>query len=186
MEFDKVVSERHSVRRFSTKKVDWKDVVEAVDAARLTPLAGNIPTLRFVIVSDRAKIKEISEACQESFVSQAQYIVVVCSVLTQVVRNYDEDGEVYARQQAGAGIQNFLLKLTELGLGSCWIGDFAEEQVKRISHIPEDVNVEAVIPIGYEMPPKAKPRKKFDLDRVMFFDMWGERYMKPLKRVEAI
>ncbi len=186
MEFDSVVNGRHSVRRFSTKKVDWKEVVEAIDAARLVPLAGNISTLKFIVVSDVDKIRKLSDACQSDFVSHVQYVVVVCSVLTQVVRSYEDEGEVYARQQAGAAIENFLLKLTDMGLGSCWIGAFVEEQVRRILQIPDGVVIEAVLPVGYEMPQKAKQRKKIDLDRSLYFDKWGNRYMNKVKRVEAV
>jgi len=35
------------------------------------------------------------------------------------------------------------------GLGICWIGDFKNDEVKKILTIPEDLNVVAITPLGY-------------------------------------
>src|SRR3989344_5695370 len=112
MDFDKVVKGRKSVRKFKSKKPDWRDIIEAVDFALKIPLAGNIPSLKFILVSDVKKIQDLADACQQDFISQASYVVVVCSDPKDVVRSYDlEMGERYIRQQAGASIEQFLLKL---------------------------------------------------------------------------
>ena len=79
MEFDDVVNERKSVRKFRSKKPDWKKIIEAVESALQTPLAGNIPTLKFVLVDDRKVINKIAKASQQSFVAQVHYLVVVCN-----------------------------------------------------------------------------------------------------------
>ena len=39
------------------------------------------------------------------------------------------------------------------GLGTCWIGAFAESEVKRIVGIPEHVKVVAMITVGYPSSP---------------------------------
>jgi len=186
MDLDKTIKERHSTRRFSSKNVNWRDVIKAVDAARLAPLAGNIPTLKFIVVLDDEKISQLAEASQQDFVSQAQYVVVVCSDKSNSERSYDERADKYSKQQAGAAIENFLLKITELGLATCWIGFFVEEQIKRILQIPDNIDVEALFPIGYELPPKSKQRIKPNLDNVLYFDTWKNKYMEKWKKPEAI
>jgi len=65
MDLDKAIKARHSVRRFKTKSADWRDIIKAIDAARLAPYAGNIPTLKFIIVTDEEKIKQLAVACQQ-------------------------------------------------------------------------------------------------------------------------
>ncbi|MCK4721500.1 nitroreductase family protein, partial [bacterium] len=54
------------------------------------------------------------------------YIIVVCSDITQLKRSYGSRAEMYGRQQAGAVIENILLKVTDLKLASCWVGAFDE------------------------------------------------------------
>jgi nitroreductase len=186
MQLDKAIKERHSVRRFSTKKVNWRDILKAIDFAKLAPLAGNIPTVKFIVVLDDDKIKQLANACQQDFVGTVQYIVVICSDPKQCVRSYDERGKKYSTQQAGAAIENFLLKITDLGLATCWVGAFSDEQVKRILEIPEDIEVEGIFPIGYEMPPKSKQKIKPSLDSTLYFNTWKNKYMKALKKPEPI
>jgi nitroreductase len=35
------------------------------------------------------------------------------------------------------------------GLGTCWIGAFDNDEIKKILDIPEEVNVVAITPLGY-------------------------------------
>jgi len=180
MDLDKVIKARHSARHFSTKKVDWRDIMKAIDLARLAPLAGNIPTLKFLIVSDEEKIGRLAEASQQEFVAEARFVVVVCSSFDQLKRSYDSRSDKYAKQQAGAAIENFILKITELGLATCWIGAFADNQVKSILQISDNVEVEALFPIGYELG-KGKQRIKPQLDQCVYFNTWKNKYMEPWK-----
>jgi len=185
MELDKTIKERHSVRSFKeTKKPSWEEVVKAIDAANYAPLAGNISTIRFIVVQDKEKLKQIAKACQQSFVASTGFIVVVCSDLTQLKRSYEDTAQKFSRQQAGAAIQNFLLEITNLGLGSCWVGAFSEQQVKQILTIPDDIEVEAILPVGFEFEKKPKQRKRPDLDNVLYFDKWKNKFMLPQYKKE--
>lgn len=184
MDINKAMKERHSVRKFTSKQVDWKDILEAIDYARLAPLAGNIQTMKFVIVDDKEKIRQIADACQQQFVSQASYVLVLCSDPQQIERSYGSRANMYIRQQAGACIENFMLKITELGLASCWIGAFVDSQIRKTLTIPDNIIVEAVLPIGYEFG-KTKQRIKPDLQNMMFFNKWKAKFMTPWKKPEA-
>ncbi|MFH1711496.1 MAG: nitroreductase family protein [Nanoarchaeota archaeon] len=190
MNIDKAIKERHSARRFSTKKVKWQDIIEAIDAANLAPLAGNIYSRKFILVDDKDKIKELAEASQQSFFQNVDYVVAICSDKTSVVKSYDKRGETYSRQQAGAAVENFLLKIVDLGLSSCWIGAFVDDEVKRVLEIPqqdyENIDVEALLPVAYEMPKKAEQKRKANLDNVLWFNKWKNKYMREPRKPEAI
>lgn len=185
MDLDKAIRTRHSARRFSTKRVNWRDIIKVIDVARLAPLSGNIPTLKFIVVTEDDKIRQLADACQQDFVGTVNYIVVICSDPKSCKRSYDNRALKYLPQQAGAAIENFLLKLTDLGLATCWTGAFSDEQVKRILQIPDDIVVEALFPIGYELG-KSKQRIKPHLDSCLYFNIWKNEYMKAIKKPEAI
>ncbi len=180
MNFDRVVKERWSCRLYSGKKPDWRDIVVAIDVANSAPLTGNIPTLKFILVSDKKKIAQIAEACQQDFIANIDYVVVVCSDEKLLGKAYGEIAEKYARQQAGAAIENFLLKITDMGLASCWVGAFAESMIKTLLRIPDEVTVEAVLPVGYARP-LGRQRKKPNIDSLLYFNEWKNKYMKPWK-----
>lgn len=188
MEFDEVVKERKSIRKYSDKKPDWRDVIECIEFARYAPMAGNDCTLKFIVVSDKKSIQRIADASQQSFVATAKYIIVVCSDPRKAINSYGKKGEIFVRQQAGAAIENFLLKITEKGLATCWIGYFVEDQIKNELRIPEFAQVEALFPIGYESGAKGekKPKKdKIDLNNILFFDHYGKKKMVVPRKVDA-
>jgi len=185
MDFDKILKERHSVRKFkTTKKPNYRQITDILEAATKNPLAGNIYSIKYLVVQDKEKIKALTVAAQQDFFDDVEYIIVVCSDKHNIKTSYEGRAEMYSRQQAGAAIQTMLLKITELGLASCWVGAFSDETVKRILKIPDDIDVEAMLPIGYEMG-KGKQSRKPTLDDVMFFDTWRNKFMKPRRVLEG-
>jgi nitroreductase len=184
MELDKAIKERRSVRKYKDKKPDWRKILESIDMARYAAMAGNSYTLKFILVDDSEKISKIAEAAQQDFIKKAKYVVVACSNPSRPVNEYGEAGHIWVRQQAGAAIQNFLLKLIEEGLSTCWVGYFYEDKIKKELKIPEGVQVEAVFPIGYEFE-KPKTRKlKIELDRILYFNKYGDVKMKHPKETD--
>lgn len=180
MKLNEAIEKRASVREFSSKKVKWSDVLEAIDAAIKAPLAGNLCNLKFLVVDDQDLKNRISEFSQQGWMAKAGYIVVVCSDESPLSKMYHKRGLIYSRQHAGAAIENFLLRITDLGLGACWVGAYADELAKQLLKIPENINIEAIIPIGY---PSKKPKKsgKASLENVINWNKWGVD-KKPVKR----
>jgi nitroreductase len=58
-------------------------------------------------------------------------------------------------------------------IGSCWIGDFKEENVKKLLSIPRSWNIVALISFGY---PAEKPQsgKKKPIEEIVSFNRFGE------------
>ena len=150
MDFDSVVRKRKSVRSFTNKKASWKQVLEAIDAALQGPFAGNNNHLNFLIVENKDVIKKISELCEQEWIAESGILIVVCSDDANLENIYDERGRVYSRQQAGAAVQSLMLKLTDLGLGSCWVGSYPDGDIRKVFDIPKHIQIEAIVPVGYE------------------------------------
>jgi len=186
MQLKDAIKQRKSVRRFLDKKPDWRKIIRVIDAVRFAPMAGNLFSLKIILVKDEEKIKKLAEASQQSFVSQAKYVVVFVSNDERVKRSYGERGEKYARQQAGAAIENFLLALHEQGLATCWVGAFADEQVRRVLAIPDEMTVEAIFPVGFETKIKTPQKPKKDLEDILYFDEFKNKYMKPKTRTSLV
>ncbi|MFH1787474.1 MAG: nitroreductase family protein [archaeon] len=184
MELDEAIQSRKSVRKFNSKKPDWRDIIECIDAARYAPMAGANYSLKFIIVDKLETIQKLADAAQQDFVSKAQYVVVVCTNPSRTINSFEERGKIYCRQQAGAAIENFLLKIQEKGLSTCWVGLFVDNLVKRALKIPEDINVEAMFPIGYEYS-KTKPKNKIDLDRILYFNEYKNKKMNSPKKLNV-
>lgn len=178
MQLDKAIETRRSIKKFTSKKPDWRNIVQAIDSTRYAPKAGGNFTSKFIIIDNLKHIQEITKSCQQAFVGEAQYIVVVCSDPSRIINLFGKKGKDYVKQQSGAAIQNFLLKINELGLGACWVGHFDENTIKRILKIPEEIDVEAIMPIGYAGKNQPLRKSKIDLDNILYFDKYKQKKMK--------
>lgn len=184
MEFNTIVKKRKSVRAFKKKKPDWRSVLEAIDLANQGPFAGNNNHLRFLIVEDDKIIDEIAALCEQKWIKQVKLVVLVCSDDTHLEALYGERGRIYGRQQAGAAIQTFLLALTNLGINSCWIGAYSDELVRGKLNIPQHIQIEAIVPLGFEDGNVKKPRKK-ELERTLYWESWENVKRPTIFREEA-
>lgn len=179
MDFSDVLKERKCVRNYSAKNVRLDEIMAICEASRYSPMAGNIYTIRLVLVHDKeTKVKLAEAALGQDFIIDAPYVIVVCSDLSNLARSYPEHASVYSRQQAGAAIENIFLKVTELGLATCWIGAFDENAVRRILRIPEKIQIEAILPIAVPLG-KTVTKKKPELKQILYFEKWGQSTAKP-------
>jgi nitroreductase len=183
MQLKEAIVSRESTKRFNGKAVSWKKIIEAIDLARHSPMAGNIPSVKFVLVQDKKIIKKIADATQQTFVQDASAIAVVVSDREKVLKMYDYNQKGFAQQQAGAMIENFLLALTEKKIAHCWVGFFDDSLVKEAIALDEEREIEALIVIGERAKIKQEKRAKPELETILFFEKWGTRKMEPESRV---
>ncbi len=182
MKLTDAIEKRMSIRKFKDKKVDFGDVLEIINSSLQTPLAGNISTLKFVIVTEPDMKQKIAEYSDQLWISEADTVIVVCSNTSRLKALYDNRAKDYARQQVGAAIQNFLLRATDMGLASCWVGAFTESEIASALSIKgDDISIEAILPLGY---PAEKPmaKKKVSLENAIFWEKWGQTKKPTLRK----
>ncbi len=77
-------------------------------------------------------------------------------------------------QSLGAAMQNLLLAAYAAGLGACWFcaPGFCKETVRKMLTIPEAVEPEALVIMGYAAETPSAPPKK-SLNEYCFVDEWG-------------
>lgn len=175
MEFDSVVQKRKSVRSFKDKKVDWRKLMDAIDSAIQSPFADGVNNLNFIIVEEPKTIDKIAGFANQRWINESGALVVVCSDDTHLENLHGERGRVYSRQQAGSAIQTFLLKLTDLGLSGCWVGSYSDELIKQLLSIPSHIQIEAIIPVGYESSKPEKKKQRKNLEHSIYWEEWDSR-----------
>ena len=173
MKTQDAIESRSSIRDFSNKKVKFDLVLEAIDAANQAPFAGNINNLKFLIVETQENKNLIAEYAQQYWINEAQWIVIVCSEFKKLEELYQDRAQMYAKQQAGAAIENMLLRITDLGLASCWVGAFADDGIKAHFKIPDNWEIEAIIPIAYPKNKNSKHSRKIKLESKIFWEKWN-------------
>ncbi|MFW9795141.1 MAG: nitroreductase family protein, partial [Candidatus Thorarchaeota archaeon] len=121
------------------------------EAASSAPSAGNIQPWEFIIVRDPYQQHELSVAAlNQSFIEDAPVAIVVCADQARSEEGYGSRGrDLYCLQDTAAATENLLLAAHAMGLGTCWIGAFDEEMVRKIMKTPKHVKPVAIVPIGY-------------------------------------
>jgi len=175
------IKKRRSIRSYKRDPVPDDDLKKILEAGIWAPSAGNRQSWEFIIVKDRQRKVDLSYAAYEQdFIVRADTVIVVCANTERSARRYGNRGRtLYAIQDATIATQNMLLAATALGYGTCWIGAFNEEQVKKILKIPEGIRPIAIVPVGVpNESPEPPPRTPIEV--VTHVEQFGNR-MKDLK-----
>lgn len=168
MDVLKAIEERRSIREYVDKIPSEEVVYSIIEAGRLAPSAGNRQPYRFVIVWDREKIRKIAKVSM-SFLSKAGVIIVGAADPKLSPKWYPVD--------LGISLEHMVLTAQAQGLGSCWVGAFDENEIKKILEIPKEVTIVAMLGVGYpRLTPHPTSRKK--MEEIAYRDRWNNPYTK--------
>jgi len=160
MDIFQAITGRRSVRAFQSQQIPSDTLRKILEAARVAPSARNLQQWKFVAVTEPTKIKELAATTGQNFVSTAPAIIAGVSLDPERIMTCEVPA--YAVDLAIA-MSNITLAATALGLGTCWIGKFHQQQAKRVLHIPSKYKVVQLMPIGYPADsPSPKVRKSFE------------------------
>ena len=165
------IRNRRSIRAYTSKNVSEEEVRKLIDAASWAPSAGNIQPWEFVVVRD-AKIKRglSAAALDQTFIEEAPVVIVVCANEMRSAWGYGRRGTtLYCLQDTAAAIQNLLLAACAMGLGTCWIGAFHEEEVRKVLDVPRGVRPVAIVPVGHPAE-KPAPRSRRSMSEIIYYE----------------
>ncbi len=167
MTFKELILRRQSVRKYTDKAVEAEKLQQCLEAARLAPSASNSQPWTFVVVVEPALRQKVAKETYgplksfNKFVPEAPVIVVF--VLEKPKLLTDIGGRIknkeWSTMDIGIAADHFCLQAADLGLGTCMLGWFNEQQVKELLHIPENKTIALLITLGYA-PDDYKQRKK--------------------------
>ena len=161
MEVHQAIKTRRSVRNYKPDPVPEEKLNKVLETARLAPSAHNEQEWKFVIVKNAEKRKKLAEAAlNQEFVGEAPVVIAAVAlepeeVMSSGVPNYAVDLAI--------AVDHMTLAAVEEGLGTCWVGAFSQEKVKKALGIPERYKVVVLLPLGFPADkPKTKSRKNLE------------------------
>ncbi|MEW5759371.1 MAG: nitroreductase family protein [Candidatus Thermoplasmatota archaeon] len=145
------IESRRSIRRYKQESIPNEKLNKLLEAARLAPSAGNRQPWELIVVTNKETLKKLPRACKD------QKFVSECSVF---IAGIGDPQQKWYQVDLAIAFEHIALAAVELGLGSCWIGAFYEEEIKQILSVPENKAVVACMTIGIPAEsPEARPRK---------------------------
>jgi nitroreductase len=158
---DTVLS-RRSVRRYEPKEIPRDVLDQILEAGRQAPSAANKQPWHFIVLTDSEFKKELSKGLFNRFIKDAPVTIVGCAHKDKIAGKWSIVSTTIA-------LQNMVVAAWAMGVGSCWIGDFNEEKVKRLLSISENWNIIALVSFGYPAE-KPQPRKKKPVEEIVGFN----------------
>jgi len=184
MNYSALIQNRNSVREFSDKYVSFEDMdkIKAYHAKAVRRLLPDLETeLRLFGLDARAAL-EGAAGYKRFLVGSPQYMVLLSAK------------SPYAQINAGFIMEDLILKLSDMGLDSCWLTFTDSEYIKTALEIESELDVVAIAAFGYGMKTTKRLRlnalsmsnidvsaqrqyfqPKRSLYDMVFMDSWGNR-----------
>lgn len=203
MSLSDVIKKRRSIRKYLPRQVPNGIVKEVLAAAGWAPSAHNSQPWRFIVLADASVKRRLADAMADAWVKDLQrdgitvesdkrterverfatapVLVLACLTVVDLRKFPDSERQMCERdlavQSFGAALQNLLLAAHVKGLGACWFcaPAFCKETVRKILKIPDAVEPQAFVAMGYPAEKPKVPIKKL-LEGYCFIDLWGRPF----------
>jgi nitroreductase len=188
-----LLKHRVSVRRFQNRPIPEDVIQEMLEAARLSPSGGNEQPWAFGVVTDCARIKEISMLAHgQKWIARALLLIVLCTVCVEDSRGgRDIQKHRYPQyewelaqipqplywalnqeeHQTKIPGTHMVLVALEHGVDSCWVSRFDVKELAQLINLPEHYLPSEILVFGYPEFEQT-PRSKKSLDEIVFRDVF--------------
>jgi nitroreductase len=128
-----------AVRSYQDTPIPDAVVQKIVEAGRLTASGGNTQPWHFIVVQNRDTIEQLAALARTGrYIAKAPLAIVVAI-----------DKSPLAVADTSRAIQTMLLTAWAEGVGSNWVGFQGLDAIKPLLNIPDDLDVLAILPLGY-------------------------------------
>lgn len=166
-----IILKRRSIRKYKNHEVPEYFIKNLIQAAMSAPSACTQQPWHFVIIEDKAVLKELSEI-HSGFLAlnDSALAILVCG----------EPGaaklEFYWEQDCSAATRNMLIAATAMGLGAVWQGinprgGEDSDIIRRILKLPVHIKPFSLVSIGYPAE-IAEPSNRFCESKIHYSGTW--------------
>ncbi len=165
MDFEKVIKERFSTRKFKNDKVSDELITKILQAGNLAPTAKNYQPQKIYVVKSQEGLAKIDKA------SPCRYNAPVCLIVASD-KSVAWSKEDYSTYQMDACIvaTHMMLEATNLGINSIWIEFFDNKMIKKEFDLKDNLEPICIIPLGYkadDFEPSPMHSKRKDLSEIV-------------------
>ena len=164
MEFKKVIETRRSIRKYKGTPVPRDKIMAILEAARIAPSASHRQPWHFIVVEDNEAIKKLAK---QDWAATAPAMIVGLAD--------QEASPNWCINDMGIAMEHMVLAATDLGLGTCWMGQSnREELVRELLDIPGKFKVVALMTLG-EADETPLPKARKSLEDIVSWEKYGSK-----------
>lgn len=170
MRFIELLKTRYSVRKFEEKPVEDEKIQQILEAGRLAPTACNNQPQRILILNTEENLKKMKLCTPYTF--NAPLIMLICfdKNISWKRKNDNEDMGVV---DASIVATHMMLEITNIGLGSTWVGQFDVDKIINNFNLPQNYIPVVILPIGYPEKtdtPHVNHYKRIESKKIAFYN----------------
>lgn len=170
MEFEKLISERYSVRSFRAEHLPREVIDKIIAAGHKAPTGCNYQPQRILVLNNDASMEKLYQCTKCHF--NAPCAMLICYNEDESwIRPYD--GAMSAPVDAAIVTTHMILAAHEAGIGCCWVMHFDPFKLKDAFSIPDNIKPLALLVMGYpsdDAKPLALHSKFRPVSEVVFYD----------------
>lgn len=166
MDFNTLVNQRYSVRKFAQKPVEEEKLALVLDTARKAPSAVNFQPYKIFVIQSEEKLEAVKGCYHRTWIKTAPLLIVVVGEHDMAWKRA-QDGKDTTDIDAALFIDHLMLQATELGLGSCWVCNFDVELLRETLNLKAFEEPIAIIPIGYPENENIPIKKRKGIDELV-------------------
>jgi len=158
---------RVSIRKYQGRPVEQEKTTAILRAAMQAPSAANQQPWEFYVVTNREKLKALSEV--------HPYAGMTKDAPAAIVAAYRKDCMLpdYAQIDLSIAMENLWLETAAQGLGGVWLGIAPQQErmkaVEDILSLPDRLRAFAIFPYGYPAEERAQ-QDRFDESRIHYVE----------------
>jgi nitroreductase len=149
---------RRSIRAYAPDAPPRETVEKVLDAARIAPSAANRQPWHFYVVTDAARRESLKEVYSKEWCWGAPAVIVACARPGEAWQR--NDGTNYAWVDVSIAFDHLTLAAHAEGLGTCWVGAFKPDVLRRLLEIPAELEPVAMTPLGFPAAEGKPPVRK--------------------------
>ena len=146
MEFNKVLENRYSVRDYKNTPVEEEKIQAILNSVRLAPTAKNSQPQKIYVAKTEEALSKMDLVTPNRFGAPVAMLVCGDSEKACILKS---NGRNFLEVDATIVQTYMMLKATELGLATCWIGRFTNEKVYEVFNIPKNYIPYGILLVGY-------------------------------------
>ena len=168
MSFFELIKARTSMRSFTERNISEENVDKLLKSANSAPSAGNLQSYEIVAIKNQELKDDLVRAAHgQKFLGEAPIVFAFLQDQERSKQKYGKRGELYSTQDGTIAATYLQLAAEELGLSSCWVGAFEEDEVAEL--LDTDKRPLALIPVGHAARTSNKNSGRREIDDIVRF-----------------